>query len=58
MNKYMMGLQNPMILSAKRYKISLRARNKLIVAVTCESEFSTADHILSVKEEQHGGKKY
>ena len=57
-NKSGMGLQNPEKWSEDKYTSFLCAIYKLIGAVTCETEFSTADRIWSVKEERQGGRKY
>ena len=41
----------------EKYNSSLRESDDLIGAVKGEQDFSTADHIQSVKEETHYGKK-
>ena len=51
------GLQDPVMSSNDKYLISLRASSELIGAVTGEIKFSTADHLLALREERRGRQK-
>ena len=57
-NKYRMGLQNPVKLENYNYNSFLRVSYKLIGAVTGKWEFSTTYHIWAVKGERQEGGKY
>ena len=57
-NKYGLGLHNPVTSAAEKYTSLLHANYNMIGAVTGEMQFSTADHLRAVKEERQDGNKY
>ena len=56
-NKYGMGLHNPMTSAKYNYTSSLPWSYELIGAVTGKGAFSTADHIREVKRERQDAGK-
>ena len=58
LNKSRLGLYNPMTSEKYKYTSSLRTICEMIGAVTGEREFSTADYIREVKEEQWDRKNW
>ena len=56
-NKYVLGLQEPVSSSNKKYLSLLCASSELIGAVTRASECSTSNHPLSLREERRDRKK-
>ena len=56
-NKYLLYLQYPVKSSNKKYLILLRVSIEMIGAVTGERKISTANHLLTLREERHDGQK-
>ena len=56
-NKFGLGLQDPMISANEKYPSFLFASSNLIGAVTEKIAFSTAGHLMEIREERRDGQK-
>ena len=56
--KYGLGLQDPVTSVNNKYISSLHASSKIIGAITGASAYSTANDLLTLREESRDGKKY
>ena len=53
-----LGLLNPLTSAQEKYLISQRGSVELVWAVTGGGAFYNADHVQTLSEERHDGKKY